>query len=225
MATCQASRLNKIVPTLAADVIAQLGKDKRVRLELPAAAGCSSIADCRSCASIAGRRDADPGTEELVTSEMAYMIIPAEARPARQALELLRVDRRTIGKHFGAFLLVEIWSAPLGDRHESDSSANGSAASVSPRFEVVAPVAQIPRQTVEALSKSLGKHSLPLGSARVALAPPERLAPPGMKPLAKHQGAQGLELLLARRQGAARVSRRQLAGDYFPSNCTPSAAP
>ena len=43
----------------------------------------------------------------------------------------------------------------------------------------------IPRRTVEALCKSLGKHSQPFGSARFTLAPPERLAPPEMKPLVK----------------------------------------
>ena len=172
-------------PTLAADVIAQLGKDKQVHLEL--AGGGRLQLDRRLPFLCVYRRpaDDDPGTEELVTSEMAYMVIPAEARPARQALELLRSIVEQLSKHFGAFLLVEIWSAPLADRHDSDSSANGSAASVSPRFEVVAPVAHIPRKTVEALSKSLGKHSLPLGSARVALAPPERLSSHGMKPLAK----------------------------------------
>lgn len=170
-------------PTLATDVIAQLGKDKPVHVELPG--GGRLQLDRRLPFLCVYRRPAgsDPGTEELVTSEMAYMVIPAEARPARQAIELLREIVEQLGQHFGAFLLVEIWSSPIGDRHETDSSANGSAASVSPRFEVVAPVAHIPRKTVEALSKSLGKHSLPLGSARVALAPPERLAPVAMKPL------------------------------------------
>src|SRR5262245_11796731 len=173
------------VPTLAADVIAQLGKDMQVHLELPG--GGRLQLDRRLPFLCVYRRpaDADPGTEELVTSEMAYMVIPAEPRTARPAIELLREIVERLGEHFGAFLLVEIWASSLGDRHETDSSSNGSAASVSPRFEVVAPVAHIPRKTVEALSKSLGKHSLPLGSARVALAPPERLAPQGMKPLMK----------------------------------------
>src|SRR5262245_64580925 len=118
------------VPTLAADVIAQLGKDMQVHLEL--AGGGRLQLDRRLPFLCVYRRPAgaDPGTEDLVTSEMAYMVIPAEPRPARKALDLLHAIVEQLGKHFGAFLLVEIWSAPIGDRHESDSSANGSAAGV-----------------------------------------------------------------------------------------------
>ena len=100
--------------SLAAAVIAQLAKDKRVRMELPG--GGRLQLDRRLPFLCVYRRpaDADPGTEELVTSEMAYMVIPAEARPASQALQLLRAIVEQLAKHFGAFLLVEIWSAPLG---------------------------------------------------------------------------------------------------------------
>lgn len=172
-------------PSLAAEAIAQLAKDQRVRLELPG--GGWLQLDRRLPFLCVYRRpaDADPGTEELVTSEMAHMVIPAEPRPAKQALELLSAIVEQLAKHFGAFLLVEIWSAPVGERHEPDASANGAAASVVPRFDVIAPTARIPRRTVEALCKSLGQHSLPLGSARFTLAPPERLAPLAMKPLVK----------------------------------------
>src|SRR5262249_21927564 len=41
----------------------------------------------------------------------------------------------------------------------------------------------IPRTTVEALCKSLGREVLPFGGARVTLGPYERLAPPEQKPL------------------------------------------
>jgi uncharacterized protein (TIGR02421 family) len=172
-------------PLVAAEVIAQLGKDKRVRMALPG--GGRLQLDRRLPFLCVYRRpaNADPGTEELVTSEMAYVVIPAEPRPARQSLHFLHSIVEQLSKHFGAFLLVEIWSSPLSDRHEPAASANGSATNVTPRFEVVAPTARIPRRTVEALSKSLGKNSLPLGSARVTLAPPERLAPHGMKPLVR----------------------------------------
>ena len=61
------------VPSLAADAMAQLGKDKQVRLELPG--GGRLQLDRRLPFLCVYRRpaDADPGTEELVTSEMAYM--------------------------------------------------------------------------------------------------------------------------------------------------------
>src|SRR5215470_2828223 len=130
--------------SLAADVVAELAKDKRVRMELPG--GGKLQLDRRLPFLCVYRRpaDDDPGTEELVTSEMAYMVIPAGARYAKQAQQLLHAIVEQLSKHFGAFLLVEIWSAPLSDRHEPAAGTNGTTANVSPRFEVVAPTARIP---------------------------------------------------------------------------------
>ena len=86
------------VPSLAADAIAQLGKDKRVRLELPG--GGRLQLDRRLPFLCVYRRpaEADPGTEELVTSEMAYMIIPAEARHGAASARTAARDSRAIGK-------------------------------------------------------------------------------------------------------------------------------
>jgi uncharacterized protein (TIGR02421 family) len=171
---------------LAADAIALLDKKKRVRMELPGG-GWLQI-DRRLPFLCVYRRhadDADRGTEELVTSEMSYAVLPADERPLTLALQAVRAIVERLAAHFGAFLLVEIWAAPLPDRPSSAIGLNGKVGRVTPRFEVVAPTARIPRRTVEALSKYLGRNSLPLGSARVSLSPPERLAPAGMKPLAK----------------------------------------
>jgi uncharacterized protein (TIGR02421 family) len=168
------------------DAIDLLAQDKRVRLELPG--GGWLQLDRRLPFLCVYRRQpetADAGTEQLVTSEMAYAILPADPRLAAQALPPLRAIVEQLATHFGAFLLVEIWSSPLAERHESAAGTNGSASRVSPRFEVVVPTARIPRPTVEALSKYLGRNSLPLGTARISLSPPERLAPAGMKPLVR----------------------------------------
>lgn len=175
----------KEIPSLVADAMARLGREKQVHIKLPGD-GLLQL-DRRLPFLCVYRRpaDADPGTEELVTSEMAHIVIPASKRDARYAIELLQAIVEQLARHFGAFLLVEIWSEWAGDRHEPGAGANGNAASAVPRFEVIAPTARIPRRTVEALCKSLGKHSLPLGCARFTLAPPERLSPPGMKPLVK----------------------------------------
>ena len=91
------------------------------------------------------------------------MIVPAEVRLARQAVKLLRAVVEHLAKHFGSFLVVEIWSTPAADANASSATAtNGDAQSATPPFEIVAPATRIPRATIEALSKSLGRDVLPL---------------------------------------------------------------
>jgi uncharacterized protein (TIGR02421 family) len=125
----------------------------------------------------------DAGTEELLQREPAYMIVPTGEHWARRALKLLRTVVEHLSKEFGSFLLVEIWSAPKVDSTVAPKATNGHAESNADRFEIVVPAVRIPRTTVEALCKSLGREVLPFGGAHVALGPYENLAPPGLKPL------------------------------------------
>jgi len=80
-------------------------------------------------------------------------------------------------------LLVEIWSSPKVDSTVALKATNGHVESNADRFEIVVPAVRIPRTTVEALCKSLGREVLPFGGAHVTLGPYENLAPPGLKPL------------------------------------------
>lgn len=171
--------------SLAAAALAKLADDKSVRMDLPG--GGRLHLDRRRPFLCVYRRTSDQddlGTEQLVTSETAYLVVPAEARPAGVALYVLRAVGEYLAKHFGSFLLVEIWSAPLCDKQEPAPRLNGNTAAMQ-RFEIAAPAARIPRATVEALAKSLGKDVLPHGGTRVVLEPHERLAPPRMRPLVR----------------------------------------
>src|SRR5262249_53327474 len=60
---------------------------------------------------------------------------------------------------------------------------NGQPGTPGDRFEIAVPGVRIPRTTVEALCKSLGREVLPFGGAHVVLGHYEELAPPGLKPL------------------------------------------
>jgi uncharacterized protein (TIGR02421 family) len=125
----------------------------------------------------------DAGTDQLLHCEPAYMIVPAGEHWARRALKLLRTIVEHLSQEFGSFLLVEIWSSPKVDSTAAASTTNGHAEPNANRFEIVVPAVRIPRTTVEALCKSLGREVLPFGGAHVALGPYENLAPPGLKPL------------------------------------------
>ncbi len=173
--------------SLAARVIAELDHDQPVRLELPG--GGRLHLDRRLPFVCVYRRTAtdadDLGTEELVPCEPCYMIVPAEPRAAGRALKLLRAVAQHLAEHFGSFLLIETWSAAVEEAHESAIPLNGDSDAVRPRFEIAAPSSRIPRSTIEALAKSLGKDMLPFGGTRVVLGPYREMAPPGHKPLVR----------------------------------------
>jgi uncharacterized protein (TIGR02421 family) len=171
-------------PSLAERVLATLADDKPVRVELPG--GGRLHLDRRLPFLCVYRRALDEhdddGTEQLVTSEACYMVIPADPRAANKAIRLLRAVVRSAAEQFGSFLLIETWS---GACPESASAVlrNGDADVSFPRFEIAAPSARIPRTTIEALSNSLGKDMLPFGGTDVVLGPYAGIAPAGRKPL------------------------------------------
>jgi uncharacterized protein (TIGR02421 family) len=172
-------------PGIAARVIAELDNDMPVRLELPG--GGRLHLDRRLPFLCVYRQtndeSTDSGTEQLVTSEACYMIMPAESRSAGRAIKLLRRLAQHLAQHFGSFLIIEAWSETFEVSPEAMVAANGDAEHGHPRFAIIAPASRIPRSTMEALSKSLGRDSLPFGGTRVVLGPYMDTAPKGGKPL------------------------------------------
>jgi uncharacterized protein (TIGR02421 family) len=175
---------------LAESALAALDDGKPVRIDLPG--GGRLQLDRRSPILCVYRRTADAtrrggcpdvGTEQLVTAEAAYALIPAQGRAGNLALHVLRAVVERLASHFGSFLLIEIWSAPRTDKALAPPQPNGDLELLASRFEIAAPATRIPRATIEALSKSLGRDVLPFGGTRVVLGPCSQLAPPGMKPL------------------------------------------
>jgi uncharacterized protein (TIGR02421 family) len=169
---------------LAAGAIAELADNKPVRLELRG--GGHLQLDRRLPVLCVYRRtvgNEDVGTDQLLSSEPCFMIVPAEPRAARRALQLLRAVVEQLAEYFGSYLLIELWSAPLPEAKDAVTPLDGDSEVVQSRFEIAAPAARIPRATVEALSKTLGKEVLPFGGTQVVLGGYECTAPPGMKPL------------------------------------------
>ncbi len=171
---------------LASRVIADLAQDKPVRLEFPHG-GRLHLDRQLPFLCVYRRADDDDaidrGTEQLVTCEACYMIIPPEPRSAARAIKLLREIVQYVAKQFGSFLLIETWSDDVATTTNSNGTANGHIDAMSPRFEIVAPSSRIPRTTIEALSKSLGRDLLAFGGTKVTLGPYQQSAPLGRKPL------------------------------------------
>jgi uncharacterized protein (TIGR02421 family) len=157
----------------------------------------------------------DAGTEQLITAETSYLIVPAEPRAASQCLVVLRAVVEALASHFGAFLLLEIWAATETTAVGPAPESNGQAVA-NPSFEIVVPTQQIPRITVEALSKALSKVKLQRDLAGVSVIRRDAPAPPGMKPLVKPAELaewNAFSLGLAVRP----VYRDRATGEVFPS--------
>src|SRR4051794_8999896 len=127
----------------------------------------------------------DLNTEQLLANEPAYIVIPADERQARKSRSLIRAILASLSTEFGHVLLVEVWSAPRNGVAGLDElqNGNGVANGTTSPFEIVAPSMRIPRASIEALCKSLGREVLPFGGAHVLLSSYSSLAPAGLKPI------------------------------------------
>src|SRR5262249_51527872 len=123
----------------------------------------------------------DPITEQLVSGEPAYLIIPSKPRAALQAIKVLRAVVAQLSQYFGSCLVVEVWGNPAENLRPK--TANGDGHALVPPYEVFTPATRIPRAAIEALSKSLGRDILPYGGTRVILSDFDKLAPPGARSL------------------------------------------
>ncbi len=174
------------ISSLAAEVIALIDNEQPVKLELPG--GGRLQLDYRLPFLCVYRRRPshdDPGTEQLVSSELAHMVIPSEPRPAAQALKLLRIVVEHLAQHFGTFLLVELWSSSSNEELTPEKTQNEAGKALAPRFEIITSMARISRKTIESLSRSLSSHPLAFGNPRVIIGRQDELSPSGQKPLAR----------------------------------------
>ena len=157
--------------TLTSAVLAKLAEDQPIRQELAgrrATAVRPAIA-VRVCLSPPNRRsDAEnDGTEQLLESESASLILPASPRGAQiGAICCERSSRIWPG------ISVRSWCSKSG---QSEATSPKKAALKNgqmprgPKFEIIAPTNRAPRRTVEALAKALSKMRLMRGKAQVVV--------------------------------------------------------
>src|SRR5690349_5595147 len=74
----------------------------------------------------------DAGTRDLLVGEASVLMVGAGPEAEAQAAELLRALADAGSRHFGAFLIIEIWTCP--------PPADGAT----PQFVIHAPASQAP---------------------------------------------------------------------------------
>ncbi len=165
-------------------VLAEIEQGRPVQMELP---GGGKLRLARKspflCVYRRSLAQEDNCVERLVSAEECHVIYPAEARSARHVGQIVRLLVEKFAQDFGTFLLIEMWSAASMEKALAGTDSNGNSASLEPRFAILAPGTRIPRATIEALSKALGKDVLPFGGIRTELKPLAHVAPSGLKPL------------------------------------------
>lgn len=120
----------------------------------------------------------DAGTERLVQGEASYLVAPGSSEFQRSVSKLVRDIASTQSKEFGAFLVVEIWSAPEGGK------ANDAASpSVLPTFTIHALETAKMTRSVDALEKRLKRVKIIKQGVHVEVLRGGETHPPDMQPL------------------------------------------
>jgi uncharacterized protein (TIGR02421 family) len=120
----------------------------------------------------------DVGTQRLVQGEASYLIGSGAPEFHGSLTELVGAVADTLAAEFGAFLIVEIWTAPDGGR------ANDPAVpSVLPTFNIRAPKSSKLNGTIEALNRRLKKIKILKHGVEVSVVRGGKLCPPEMPPL------------------------------------------
>jgi uncharacterized protein (TIGR02421 family) len=120
----------------------------------------------------------DAGTARLVSAEAAYLV--AEREEAREAAELVRTLARAGSTAYGAFLVLEVWSAPdTGSRSLTIYAPDGPAPEAAARLrEALQPLREL------------------APDVDVVLAPGEERSPPDLDPLLSIEESWQREVLL-----------------------------
>lgn len=146
----------------------------------------------------------DRGTDQMVTSEASYLVCSGESRLYRSLHELVWNIVETLSQIFGAFLVVEIWSAPE-EGHEPGEKIDRSE----PKFKISTKGDMRLSTTIDELQAALLKTRILKRTPKVEIIPGPS-GPMGMRPLLSEEDLQklncymiGLELYPVYRHAAS----------------------
>jgi uncharacterized protein (TIGR02421 family) len=118
----------------------------------------------------------DIGTRRLLLGEAAYLQTTSSPRLQASVKALVHMIAHTQAQHYGAFLVIELWSKDRPEQETSDAQTG-------PRFKIIAPEHLAPYETLETLEHALADITLRGVPARVATSYHDQPAPPGLPPL------------------------------------------
>ncbi|WP_146530952.1 flavohemoglobin expression-modulating QEGLA motif protein [Novipirellula artificiosorum] len=146
----------------------------------------------------------------MVKSEASYLVAPGAAEYHEGVSKLVDQIAQTLSHEFGAFLIVEVWSAPEGGQ-----ANDPSVPTVLPTFTIRAPKTAKMTRTAEALAKRLRKIKVLKHGVEVELVRGGNAGPPMLPRLIAPARASELNCWFL---GIAvpPVFRKANTGDQFP---------
>lgn len=161
------------------------------------------------------RRDA--GTRSFITGEAAFLTAPGDALIRGGLRRLVKRIAETASARFGAFLVLEIWSAPDEDVPRRTHNKTLEPMLPPPAFRILERPLNRPGNTVNVLKFALEHIKSHRMSAEVQVVLQGSVHPPGLQPLLTAADAKrincfviGLEVLPVYRDGEN--------GDPFPAD-------
>jgi uncharacterized protein (TIGR02421 family) len=115
----------------------------------------------------------DPGTDRFVRGEASYLICPGDRKLRAGVSSLIESIAAVLSESFGAFLLIEVWTAQDGTVTEGGP----------PHFRVLSPPGQRLGSTIEVLDGALSEVKLKGEHADVDTETHAKPGPPGLSPL------------------------------------------
>ena len=129
----------------------------------------------------------DKGTERLVMGEASYLTASGDRRQRKSLSTLVSKIAATLTEEFGAFLIVEVWSAP-----QSQDDDHPAPLVPRPRFRIFARHSRIPSKIVEVLKSALSSIRIHKTQAEVEIVYGRKAGPPGMPVLLSTNDARAL---------------------------------
>ena len=150
----------------------------------------------------------DPDTDRLVVGEASYVLASGDRDSHSGVVSLIEGIAKTLSESFGAFLIIELWSAAA-------PAVSPEASPWLPRFRIIRPKRSSIASTVEVLDRVLGTVKVKGEFAVVDVVSETAVRPPGLPPLMSAQRGEelGCQLLGIEVQP---VFRDLATGERFP---------
>ncbi|REJ70386.1 MAG: DUF1704 domain-containing protein [Planctomycetota bacterium] len=171
-----------IPDSLVAKVRARLAEGKRVRRTLPGGRLHIDRPLPFLCVYREPKGD-DAGTRDLVVGEASFLFAPADERLHKRLTKLIDAIVSDMSERFGAFLIIEVWSAPDKEVAEAVEESAIEPTELRPTFMIGARGPNTPLRAVEALRANLTRVSYLRQKASCVVSYTADGHPPGLPPL------------------------------------------
>lgn len=153
---------------LLSDIHARLLAGQPVRCDLPGGGALYMERPLPFLTVYRQTADDDLGTSELIRGEAAYLIVPL-SMTKKELTQLLKSIIDLQRERFGAFLMIEIWSADDADVEAAFRESALEPTEFRPAFSIEVRKPHTPMRTIEALRRQLERITHLKQSAAVAV--------------------------------------------------------